>query len=101
VNLDHHALLVTALGMAGVALLLLAVVGAGIATRITLDAADELRARRDARRTTAVAPVMAEPVPAPPRRQPEPDLSDKRHGTDDHALNTCRDIWWNSPGGDQ
>jgi hypothetical protein len=105
VNLDHNALLAGVLAAVAMVVLLLTNIGAYVAVRTFLDFADALRNERARQRPAAgghrrTAPADAVHTPPLPQRQPEPDLYHPRIGTDAEALQTCRDIWKRSPGGE-
>ena len=110
-SLDHQALAATVLGMVAIVVLGLAVLGAGVAVRAALHFADDLRAERAWRRSTRTVPLLpadedgwtalADAVHEAPQPQLQPDLRDDRRGTDDDLLQQVRDIWPNSPRGDQ
>lgn len=110
-SLDHQALAATVLGMVAIVVLGLAVLGAGVVVRAALHAADDLRAERAWRRSTRTAAplpaddedgwtALADAVHEAPQPQLQPDLPDDRRGTDDDLLQQVRDIWPNSPRGE-
>lgn len=106
--MNHHAALVTVIGEAValivLAVLALAVIGAWHACRTVAAWTARTRAANAAAARTQpvrVTPWWANDALPEPQPQPEPDLTDPRCGTDNNLLNQCRDMWRNSPEGEQ